>query len=463
MKKRRWMLCALALSLGVCLTACGGQDKESNEIPTFSEYLSSEGTKILYYANEIGKDKAPKGVMVIEDGEVNYTENCNLTFGEYANMSDEDIVQWMQALNMEEESSNAFRTQEAPYLLYVTTDSTGNQVQSEAIAFPVYEPTSKKISWKTIGTRARYDIVYSSVYCGLTTDDGYGLLARIETEADTQSEDTPDYQSPYTLDTVQSEGVEVDWNEQDIRAWASNFPKVALCNGAMVSKPEDGSTFTVTPVQGEVETPGLSADSVVLGLTEADIKYMNYAMMEMSAQMPEMAQMKMELRLGMSYQELNALGYQFDVQPGTQIQPHQVQHTTLVDTTGILSYIDGAMSNNMKFVFYNDSDTPRPVDELPVRAIWMGLNSLLSYLQPSMMPCYEEYVFDLYGLPNYAYIDWTGDQYQMERQVHYLWKGEDCYLMPGKDGSETVWLVQDIPEVVDSVEDLKKILTELQA
>lgn len=432
---------ALALTLCLGLAACGGGQENSSGGGTpqldvdhpisFSQYLSGDGTKILYNATDIGKDDRPNSIMVVEGDKLSYIFASTLTFGEYAQMTDEEVVAWVKTAELDPMNNYTYRVTDVPYMLYITTDSTGNQTESEHIVFP------HGISYDYLTIEPgldRFGTVYDSFYIGLS-----GLLLRMDPPEIPEGGGAPDYSSPYTVDTVGTEGVGVDLDEQDLDEWVAPYRTYTLEDGTTVPAPQDGSTTSVVPLDGG-DSIQLSADSLTLLEIRAD---------------PQT-----QIRMGTTFQELTAAGFTFNVDPSTVVDGHQ---TVTAEMSGGYEQTrygieQCGVTSVASFTFYNNSSTPRPVSELPIGSFDAYCTSLLQLETAAGKPFDSELLEQTYS-PFCAYVNWAAGESDLWANAGYIWKGTDCYYVTVPDnhyGYHTYRVVRDIPEMIEADPILKQ-------
>lgn len=211
-------LTLIILTLSLLLCGCGGtqengtndntennaanNNQNDNSVSEKTEYSLSEylnnGTSIWYVTNGYGKDDSIRSIYVVDaDGTIYYCTS-NWTLGEAEQKDDADIIATVKS-NYEESMTNNINniisTQNetlyvwideeqvavkyatdlassyAPYLdnikpanykLIVESDSTGNNTESEVLAFQEFAPIS------CFDTRGDYDYNADTMYIGLS-------------------------------------------------------------------------------------------------------------------------------------------------------------------------------------------------------------------------------------------------------------------------------------------------------
>ena len=190
----------LALSSIFALTACGskpndgrGQSFLSENTPTLSEYINGKDPVIMYSADSIDKDASVGTIYVFENGKVlmaPFVSSLGLiTFGELAQMSDAEIIA------LATERATACNATNLPYMLSITTDSSGNYVESEDLWLfsRIGEVGSISISPYGFTGGAVYDSYYACF--------GDYIKLFVRCEAGTK---------PFNLDEIGEEGIVID-------------------------------------------------------------------------------------------------------------------------------------------------------------------------------------------------------------------------------------------------------------
>lgn len=210
MKKKILSIVLMGLMV-LSLSACGNNDnssatsdKQGEEQEPMSEALESRGIWFRVNGKEtLAKDDLVKAICIFEDGTLTaYAPNeSNYTIGDFKGMSDDEIL--------EEVAEYKVDGTPAKYTLAGTTDDTGNILIEENIVLD----SSAERDGKWWSNANYYSpctngyTIYDDIYNGFryawnkANSDYIYLVTRID--------GTPTPQ-PFVLDSVDTEGIEVD-------------------------------------------------------------------------------------------------------------------------------------------------------------------------------------------------------------------------------------------------------------
>lgn len=109
MKRRITKLLTLALSATLLLSGCGGA---SGKTTTLKSIVDSEERTITYVTENYEKDTEPKKVIVFENGVATLYDTGDYTLGDFAGMTDDEVVENLLAIIEEKNKTELEKYQE---------------------------------------------------------------------------------------------------------------------------------------------------------------------------------------------------------------------------------------------------------------------------------------------------------------------------------------------------------------
>ena len=209
MKHTSKLLAALlALALALCaLTGCGGKDSGTAETTLTevrpSDIFTGDFPRVWFGsdADELAKDKRPRNIVIVYDdhikycGKVDYYDGpLELTYGDIAKMSDEEIIARVESGDIRSSNGNEVTIQDIPITLHVYTDDSGNNARKEEIT-----PEQNVFTvGQTFYPTPIYDVFFGGYYSYLGPDTGISWFTKC------------DQNTYFMLDTPDTPGIEVD-------------------------------------------------------------------------------------------------------------------------------------------------------------------------------------------------------------------------------------------------------------
>ena len=394
-KRGAALLLCLCMALSLC--ACGGKggtdgDVDPDGIPPerdtaapssdgtlpLSQYIQSSETKILYEADELAKDECP-WIYIFQNGTVIAPKRSNLSFGELSKMSDEEVIQ--AVMNLEEAPHSE------PCKVYLRSDKTGNAVEGEVLV--IYDPqTQDNTNREFRGIYPESGEIYDAVYTGYYNSGNESFfVARGE-------------ETPFTLDAIDAEGVEVDPPKLD-----TSFAWIELIDGTQVPIPEtcEEGEFISCKMTGDGRAP-LSLDDIQLRFPSRNPPF------DLSPSVLQTAEGRTALASGEWFSE-------FYGGPGSAIPAHK--SIVLRDWSG----------NSVRF--YNASDTEQGLQNWTLGRISITEPLDLEGRTGDFELDYD-FLIQEYGVPSGAVMQWeevhhSGYAYPTA-SIRYYWTGDGFYM-----------------------------------
>lgn len=423
-KRGAALLLCLCMALSLC--ACGGKggtdgDVDPDGIPPerdtaapssdgtlpLSQYIQSSETKILYEADELAKNVCPD-IFIFQNGTVIAPKRSNLSFGELSKMSDEEIIQAVMDL------------EEAPYSepckVYLLSDSTGNAVEGEVLV--IFESRTQYTSTSVFrGIYPESGEIYDAVYTGYYNSGNESFfVARGE-------------ETPFILDTIDAEGVEVDPPKLD-----TSFAWIELIDGTRIPIPEtcEDGEITSCKMTGDGRAP-LSLDDIQLRFPSLNPPF------DLSPSVLQTAEGRTALTeawYGESY-------------------------TTLVPAHSPASISNFGDAN---VTFYNASDTEQELQNLTLGEIRIqniyGLELRTGEVDADTFYNYDCLIQE-YGAPSGALIQWSevnhsGGYTYPTASITYYWAGDGFYMWVPASSFVLVYTKSGLSE-----QDLKAVVAQI--